>query len=281
MTSSHKLELPASVAQGVLAGEHSAISEAYHLLGQRVMNLATRILRDRGQAEEVVQDTFIELVEKSTQIRDASAIPAWVKRVAVNHCLMRLRSPWHARRVDVEAEVLDESQQQDDTENTLDWVVNVPTLEGALNHLSEDARTVLWLHDVEGYTHKEIGQKMGRTTSFSKSQLARAYEKLLQWRRAHAETASTGQKTDVPPVNNDEKTSEGLRRETSRRNLTQPNETLLKSKSRTCVSSSDSRTQETQLRSVVSQNTTQVKNEDEKNRINAVRTTDFTPTFST
>ena len=56
------------------------------------------------------------------------------------------------------------------------------SLESALNTLSDDSRAVLWLHDVEGYTHKEIGQLMGKTASFSKSQLARAYTRLMGWR---------------------------------------------------------------------------------------------------
>ena len=42
------------------------------------------------------------------------------------------------------------------------------------------SRAVVWLHDVEGYTHREIGEALGRTTSFSKSQLARAYHRLRQ-----------------------------------------------------------------------------------------------------
>ncbi|HEY3517224.1 MAG TPA: sigma factor-like helix-turn-helix DNA-binding protein, partial [Gammaproteobacteria bacterium] len=53
-------------------------------------------------------------------------------------------------------------------------------LERALAMLSPLTRTVVWLHDVEGYTHAEIGRLMGRTTSFSKSQLARAHERLRE-----------------------------------------------------------------------------------------------------
>jgi len=54
-------------------------------------------------------------------------------------------------------------------------------LEAALERLSETSRAVVWLHDVEGYTHEEIGSMMGKTPSFSKSQLARAHARLRQW----------------------------------------------------------------------------------------------------
>lgn len=51
-------------------------------------------------------------------------------------------------------------------------------LEVALANLPEVSRTVVWLHDVEGFTHKEIADFMGKTESFSKSQLSRAYQRL-------------------------------------------------------------------------------------------------------
>jgi RNA polymerase sigma-70 factor (ECF subfamily) len=191
------IRLPDAVAQGVLNGERAAFADAYRLVGQAVMNLAARILQDRQLAEEVLQDTFIDLVEKSAQIKNAESIVAWVRRVAVNHCLMRLRSPWHARRSDVDAgEALDRAH----TDSSMEWLEQVPTLEQALATLSEEARAVVWLHDVEGYTHKEIGEAMGKTASFSKSQLARAYEKLLQWQqRMEQEQAAASGSASMPP----------------------------------------------------------------------------------
>ena len=172
------IQLPDAVAKGVLRGDRGALADAYRLLARAVINMATRILNDRQLAEEVVQDTFIDLVEKASQIQNADAIVAWVRRVAVNHCLMRLRSPWHARRSDADADDLFERGSED---RAMEWVASVPNLEAALATLSDEGRTVVWLHDVEGYTHKEIGEAMGKTASFSKSQLARAYERLLDW----------------------------------------------------------------------------------------------------
>ena len=60
-----------------------------------------------------------------------------------------------------------------------------PPLPHALASLGSEARAVIWLHDVEGYTHKEIGELMGKTASFSKSQLARGYQRLSDWARAN------------------------------------------------------------------------------------------------
>ena len=151
------------------------------------MNLAAHILKDRQLAEEVLQDTFIDLVEKATQIREPAAIVGWVRRVATNHCLMKLRSPWHARRVTLDA---DDGNSVDDLESpALDSdPIALDIIEKGFAQLSDETRAVVWLHDVEGYTHREIGDLMGKTTSYSKSQLTRGYEKLLVWhRQSHGE----------------------------------------------------------------------------------------------
>ena len=54
-------------------------------------------------------------------------------------------------------------------------------LESAMARLGDTARAVVWLHDVEGFTHEEIANQMGKTVSFSKSQLARAHQRLRTW----------------------------------------------------------------------------------------------------
>ena len=176
------VKLASGVARGVVRGDSDAIAAAYRLLAQAVMNLSYRILSDRDLAQEVVQDTFIELMEKASQIRQPSSVVPWVRRVAVNHCLMRLRSPWHARRLDDE-EALELTAGDGEVANR-DY--DLARLESALATLPEAGRMVVWLHDVEGYTHKEIGELMGKTASYSKSQLARSYSRLLLWSQGDA-----------------------------------------------------------------------------------------------
>ncbi len=91
---------------------------------------------------------------------------------------MHLRSAWYKR-----ASLFSESR-EDDGEALSPRPADSANaglqrdLENALAQLSDTSRAVVLLHDVEGYTHKEIGELMGKTTSFSKSQLARAHEKL-------------------------------------------------------------------------------------------------------
>ena len=64
-------------------------------------------------------------------------------------------------------------------------------IERGLARLSPQARFVVWMHDVEGYTHAEIAQLTGRTESYSKSQLARGHARLLAWRMEQADETDT------------------------------------------------------------------------------------------
>lgn len=186
------VELDAATLQGLTMGDphkyQAAFSAAYQQLASPVLTLAVRLLQDRGGAQEVVQDTFIELLERGHQIRDRAAVVGWVKKVAVNHCLMRLRSPWHSRRVQgLLPEVAADHQQMDGSHAQSRvgadgdaLAENLPDIIQALGRLGPETRFVVWLHDVEGYTHKEIGEMLERTTSYSKSQLARGYETLAR-----------------------------------------------------------------------------------------------------
>lgn len=178
------ITLADETARGLQAGDPGAQAEAYRMLAPPVMGMALRILGDRGLAEEVVQDTFVTMIERGSSLENTAAAVGWIRQTAVNHCLMRLRSPWQQRRAkEAPLETVDVSQSGARMENLQD-------LERALGRLGAETRMVLWLHDVEGYTHREIGALFERTESFSKSQLARAYRKLL------AQTLGGGEEDD-------------------------------------------------------------------------------------
>jgi len=128
------------------------------------------MLRSPEEAEDIVQETFLEVVKSISSYRGEGQLWSWVRRIAASKALMRLR------RAQVRGEeVFDEEF----TGSTAPLPVAARVdLERALEQLSETSRSVVWLHDVEGYTHEEIAEMMGKTVSFSKSQLARAHARL-------------------------------------------------------------------------------------------------------
>jgi len=185
MASFADIHLDSGIARGLQRGDRRAQAVAYRLLSPTVMGMAVRILQDEGLAQEVVQDTFVELIDKASTLKDPDAVVGWVRRVAVNHCYMRLRSPWHKRR---SAEVT--AEQQDHTSDG-ERLEGYRDIERALGGLAPDTRLVIWLHDVEGYTHREIGELTGQTASYSKSQLARGYAKLSDMLRGNGDGPDT------------------------------------------------------------------------------------------
>jgi RNA polymerase sigma factor (sigma-70 family) len=151
-------------------GDRDAHAELYASFAGPVFTLARRMLASKALAEDVLQETFVEVLCKIAGFRGEAQIGTWIKRIAINKCLMHMRSSWVSRRG-----VSDDEPAGGEYRGMLDRQI---ALERALDQVPDAARAVVWLHDVEGYTHAEIGQLMGRTASFSKSQLARAHERL-------------------------------------------------------------------------------------------------------
>jgi len=164
---------PALIA-AAQSGDVDAHARLYTLFAPLVYTLACRMLVSRALAEDVLQETFLEVLGKIGTYRGDAGLGFWVRRIAVNKCLMYLRSSWVARQSDEEPPELGAS---DDGAQRLE---EQSALEAALAELTPAARAVVWLHDVEGYTHREIAASMGKTPSFSKSQLARAHERLRE-----------------------------------------------------------------------------------------------------
>jgi RNA polymerase sigma-70 factor (ECF subfamily) len=163
-------------------GEQGAQAQIYEVLAPAVNGLIRRIVGNRALAEDLFQDTMMTVFERLGSFRGEAPLGAWVRQVAVTRCLMYLRSPWHRARLALE--------RNDDMPYGADEVLRISLpdgwsdqmdLERALATLSPTARAVVWLYDVEGYSHEEIARQFGRTVSFSKSQLARAHARLREW----------------------------------------------------------------------------------------------------
>jgi RNA polymerase sigma-70 factor (ECF subfamily) len=153
------------------SGDTQAHAELYAAFAPFVYTLARRMLASTASAEDVLQETFVDIIRKISTFRGEAELGFWVRRIAVNQCLMHLRSAWSLRRVDMEHFDAEPSPVTTSSDDRIE-------LERALDALPATARAVVWLHDVEGLTHREIAKLMGRTASFSKSQLARAHERL-------------------------------------------------------------------------------------------------------
>jgi len=154
------------------AGDPAGFEALYRAFEIPVYNLCRRICRTAEDAEDVLQETFLEICRSIGQYREDGSLWGWIRTIAASKALMRLRRNKYRDTDELNDEVV--AHRREDTHLRMD-------LEAALERLSETSRAVVWLHDVEGYTHEEIATMMGKTPSFSKSQLARAHARLRRW----------------------------------------------------------------------------------------------------
>jgi RNA polymerase sigma factor (sigma-70 family) len=155
-------------------GDRQAQRHLYEAFARPVYTLLCRLVLRPAIAEELLHDTFIEVLGHLGDYQGNGSFAGWVRMIAVRKALGHLRSPWHGR---LSSDVLDELAAEPAASRPHDAQ---DELERALNALPTVARSVVWLHDVEGYTHAEIGALHAQSASFSKSQLARAHAALRE-----------------------------------------------------------------------------------------------------
>ena len=179
---------PAELA-AALAGQHAARERIYQQLAAPVFTLISRLVPLRAAREDLFQDTVLAVFEHLPRFRGEAPFGAWVRRIAVNRCFMHLRSPWQRARIWLSDGAAFESEELQSAlwREGLTHHAAPAALpdEGAsydvqrlLARLGPTARAIVWLHEVEGWSHDEIATASGRSVSFSKSQLARAHLRL-------------------------------------------------------------------------------------------------------
>ena len=172
------IQIDPAIIKRAARGDARAHEILYRAFATPVYSLCLRFTRVPAHAEDLVQETFIEVMRSIGQFRGEAAIGSWIRRIAVTKALMFLRSAWTARGQSLGDSWDDVTPGDAASHGISRHPDDALDLDAALANLPSVSRTVVWLHDVEGYTHKEIAAAMGKTESFSKSQLSRAYQRL-------------------------------------------------------------------------------------------------------
>jgi RNA polymerase sigma factor (sigma-70 family) len=162
------------------AGDQAARAAIYAALAPATFALIRRIVGQRALAEDIFQDTMMMLYERLPQFRREAPLGAWLRQIAISRCLMYLRSPWRRARLCLEGVEL-HAAEDEACLVTPAYRGDSIDVERALASLGPTARAVVWMYEVEGYSHQEIAREFGRSVSFSKSQLARAHVRLRAW----------------------------------------------------------------------------------------------------
>jgi len=174
-----EIEIPEDILRKACGGDEAAQVVIYTATAPATFALVRRLIGNRALAEDLFQETMMALFQRLGDFRGEAPLGAWLRQIAVSKCLMFLRSPWHRARLHLESD--------GETGSALNALITPAPgpetfdVERALTSLSPTARAVIWLYEVEGYSHEEIARHFGRSISFSKSQLSRAHVKLREW----------------------------------------------------------------------------------------------------
>jgi len=158
-------------------GDGLAVRTLYERYAPRVYAVVRRIAGEEDLAQDYAQEAWIRAIRALPTFRGDARFSTWLHRIAVNSALQALRKA--DTRTKREAP-MPEAVSVDPVEGD---VLLSDVLERAMDRLPDGMRQVLILHDVEGYTHEEIGEFLGVTAGTSKSQLFKARGKMREMLR--------------------------------------------------------------------------------------------------
>jgi RNA polymerase sigma-70 factor (ECF subfamily) len=162
-------------------GDVRGYESLYHLHRSRVYSLCLRLTGNTSDAEDLAQEVFLQVYRKISTFRGDAKFGSWLYRVAMNLVLMHFRRR-RPREISLNApRTLNSDGMQSQPRGqswTSSFLVERVALGRALGSLSKARRSVVLLHDVNGFTHGEVGQRLGLAAGTSKSQLHKAHIEL-------------------------------------------------------------------------------------------------------
>ena len=155
-------------------GDRVAQYRLYKQYAHPMYNLCVRMVVDRMEAEDLLQEVFVKIFREIRRFRGECTPGAWMRRIVINHCLNHLR---RKRIVFQNVESLEKEDEPDEPDYP---EVSPELINRSIGELPEGARVVLVLFLLEGYRHADIAAMLGISESTSKSQYRRALKLLRE-----------------------------------------------------------------------------------------------------
>ncbi len=178
-SSDHVKSIHRDVLARCVKGDRHAQMQIYHLYYKAMFNTAHRIVLDRHDAEDVMQEAFLTAFEQLPSLLDRSTFPAWLKRIVVNKSLNALRA---RKTYDGHKE---EWSGSEEAEPSFDAPYTVQQIKEAIAQLSDGYRSIVTLYLFEGYDHEEIADILGISSATSRSQFNRGKQRVKEFLMQH------------------------------------------------------------------------------------------------
>jgi RNA polymerase sigma-70 factor (ECF subfamily) len=160
------------------AGDADAFEELYRQNARRLFSLVVRMVGSADEAEDLLQEVFLQAHRKLAGFRGESTLGTWLYRLTMNHCLDHLRG--RQAKMSRATDSLDDEEAAEPMAPApaVPAAINRMDLERAIASLPPGSRAAFLLHDVEGFEHREIAGILGVSEGTSKSQVHKARLKL-------------------------------------------------------------------------------------------------------
>jgi RNA polymerase sigma factor (sigma-70 family) len=159
-------------------GSKKACYELYHLYSKAMLNVAFRIVGNIGEAEDVLQEAFLDAFNKLKDFRQETTFGLWLKQIVVNRSINLLRKR-KLELIELEGDHL-ENIPEEESEDEEEIQYQVAMVKEAMKQLPDGYRVVLSLYLLEGYDHEEISQILNISENTSRTQFLRAKRKLME-----------------------------------------------------------------------------------------------------
>jgi RNA polymerase sigma-70 factor (ECF subfamily) len=164
--------------RGCQVNDRKAQFQVYKLYFKAMFNTALRIVNDSAQAEDIMQEAFLEAFRRIESYRGESSFGIWLKKIVINKSIDEIRKSKDVISIDeADIEVLD----QNEDENYIQVLsTRVEEIRKAIHALPDSYRIILSLFLLEGYDHEEIAQILDISYNLSRTRYSRARKKLLE-----------------------------------------------------------------------------------------------------
>lgn len=172
------------MVKACLRGKRRAQEELYQRFSVMVFRTCLRYSIDEDEANDLLQETFIKAFSKLNHFKGEGALGGWLRRVAVNICLEKIRKKNAVRKLEI---VYEEEDAQFSGSDEIFHNMDLEVLLAKIQALPVGFRTVFNLYAVDGYTHVQIAQELNISEGTSKSQYSRARVLLMKMIREEEE----------------------------------------------------------------------------------------------
>lgn len=155
-------------------GSRQAYYKLYKLYARAMFNICLRMLNNRSEAEDMLQEVFADVFMRLGDYRSESTFGAWLKQIVVNKCINRMKRKKTELEFIDNIEMHDMPEKESETPSEYELALSVNNIKKAVEQLPDGSRAIFSLYLLEGYDHTEIAEIMNISESTSKSQYMRA-----------------------------------------------------------------------------------------------------------